>query len=253
MMQLWLKGKRIDSIVMLREMFSTEDVIAQHQLCAELLAKVAAGIFIPWLERCHEARLRKSPNERAQDEAQGILDLEKCYLDLTKEQDLTSLSDVGEEALAKICNVDSILFQTTSTLKLKQDIPIKSKLHELLKGQDWYQTDANVRKSIEAIPPEFIAVDSDSLARVVTTARNLHGCTATDVYLLSIGRPFVVRNLNALRNLRLVGYGYPVLSFLPQYRGTEIDMVERNLKFVRLKVDDQGVVLRGKEENCIAR
>lgn len=249
MMQLWLNGKRIDSIAMLREMFFTEDIIIQHQLCTELLSKVAAGIFIPWLERCYEARLRNSPNERAQDEAQGFLDLEKCYQDLKRESVLTNLSNKGVEALAKICNVDALTFQTATTMR--QNVPANDKLFELLEVQDWYQKDTKVQKSIKAISPELIATDSDSLARVVIAAGKQHSCTAIDIYLLAVGKPFVIRNLNALRNLRLVGYGYPVLSFHPQHRGMELNMKERNLKFVRLRLDDQGVLLLGRAENCI--
>ena len=248
MTQLWLNGARIDSIVMLRDMFSTEDIIIQHQLCTELLSKVAAGIFIPWLERCYEARLRKSPNERVQDEVQGVLDLEQCYLDLKKESVLTNLSNKGVEALAKICNVDVFTFQTATTLR--QNVPANDKLFELLEVQDWYQKDPKAQKSIKAISPELIAIDSDSLAHVVTIVGKKHSCDATDIYLLSVGKPFVVRNIDTFRNLRLVGYGYPVLTFPPHYRGMELDMKERKLSFERLRLNGQGIVLLGREGCC---
>ena len=248
MMQLWINGRRIDSITVLREMFSSEDIIIQHRLCAELISKVAAGIFIPWLERCYEARLRNSQQERAQDESQGVLDLEQCYRDLKKESDLTSLSNESVAALAKICNIDAISFQTATTQQ--PSIPDSDKLFELLEKQDWYQRDAKVKKSIKAISPGLIAIDSDSLARVVTTVGRQHSCDPIDIYLLSVGKPFVVRNINALRNLRLVGYGCPLLTFPPQCRGMELDMEERKLNFERLRLNGQGLVLIGKEECC---
>lgn len=246
MLQLWLNGKRIDSIRVLRDMFASSDGETREALAYELLRKTGDGIFIPWLDRCHETFkkndgcLRLASNDLV--EARTVVEEKFTQGELSYEVAI---------GFAKLCGVDKDVFIAASSLNVHRGI--QSSLHiKELEAQDWYQNDPQMRRAIDGIPKGCTAVDSASLAKLLSARRpKLRGTSMADIYLLNIGKVFMIRSLTGLSHIRLVGYGNPAVRFSPYLRKETLDMVERDIKFERLNLHRQGVRLSNYEERCV--
>ena len=245
MIQLWLDGKRIDSIPMLRETFLSRDEEGKITLCSELLEKTANGFFILWLENCLETRVRGNGLERQQDAAIGILLLEQYRETLLKEAEPASLSAAAKEAVARICDIDVNIVEKSS-VKTESWIS-RQELLKMLEKKDWYQKDARIKRTLENISDARLAINTSSLNRIINNTVRRHQRYFTDLYLLNIDDVFTIRDLDGLYNIRLVGFGNPIVHFSPLLRGEKIDMTKRNIKFEGFQLMPNGVELQNTE------
>lgn len=250
MMQLWVDGMRIDGIACLRKLFSRHEGEERTALCAEVLRKASDGIFVPWLGRCFETCPKRGEWERSAASDGNVVDLFECRTLLERNQDWDSLSDDVALAFAAICGVDGKYFHD-ATLHARKNLKDACRYMQQIESQAWYQDDAHVRRAIEGISADRMAVDSESLARALALADGKGGLNSVDIYLLNIGKSFIFRDLKKLVNVRLVGYGDPTVHFSPHLRGMTLDLVDRNVKFERMDLHRQGVVLLGIEGRCV--
>jgi hypothetical protein len=246
MLQLWLDGKRIDSIRVLRDVFVSCEDEAREALAYELLRKTSDGIFIPWLNRCHETFKKVEGN---------VLSASRSLIEprVIIEEKFTQgeISDEVASSFAKLCGVEKEVFISASSMNTSRTS--QSSLHRKeLELQPWYQNDPQMQRAVDGIPKGSAAVDSDSLAKLLATRRpKSRGTSTVDIYLLNIGKVFMIRSLTGLSHVRLVGYGNPAVRFSPYLRKEKLDMLERNIKFERLNLHRQGVSLIGEKERCV--
>ena len=250
MMQLWIAGRRIDSIGCLRKLFSGSEGEELTALCSEVLRKASDGMFVPWLGRCFETCPRRGEWERSVVTEGNKIDLSECRTLLERNQDWDSLSEDVAQAFAAICGVDGKSF-LNATSHARKNLKDACRHMQQIESQFWYQDDAYARRAVEGFPADRMAVDSDSLARALASADRKAGHNSVDIYLLNIGKAFIIRDLKKLLNVRLVGYGNPFVSFSPHLRGMTLDMIDRNVKFERMDLHRQGVELFGFEGRCI--
>ena len=248
MMQLWLDFRRIDSIPQLREAFASQDAEGRRALFGQLLRKHTAGLFLPWLARCAEARIRQGAFESGKDAVAGALNLESARLGLEKAYGSTPAAEV-RGALAEICGIDpseipeESLPQTVNTVKSAANGGNES-LVALLERQPWYRADSRLRDFIGTLPNDRIAIDTDSLKKILNRLAKRGDDAMADIYLLAVeGRDIFLRSVDKLHHVRLVGYGEPkpVLRFNSTDYGKTLDMVAADVKFEGLAVDLQGV------------
>jgi hypothetical protein len=246
MLQLWLDGKRIDSIRSLRDVFASCEGEAREALACELLRKTSDGIFIPWLDRCHETFKKSDVNPSSLSGA-----LREARVNIENKFTQGELSDEAAMGFAELCGVGKEVFIASSLLNVNRSIQ-SSPYEEKLEAQDWYKNDPQMRRAIDGIPKGCTAVDSASLAKLLSARRpKLRGTSMADIYLLNIGKVFIIRSLTGLSHIRLVGYGNPAVRFSPYLRKETLDMVERDIKFERLNLHRQGVCLSNYEERCV--
>lgn len=237
MIQLWLGGKRIDSIPLLREAFASRDEEQELALCAELLKRVRDGFFIPWLELCTETRPR-SDEERKQDKSIGILLLNTFREDLLSEPDKANLSNKAQIAIAEICGINVGIVEKAA--ENAENVISAKDIFAKLENLEWFQND-DVKRTLKSIPPDCLATDTDSLARNIRAASEHR--KYTDQYLLNTGSPFIIRSLDMLSNMRLVGYGDPRVHFGVVLRNKTLDLDVRNVKFESVQLKSNGVIL----------
>ena len=248
MIQLWLGGKRIDSIPMLREEFASRDEDGKITLCSELLKKIADGFFIPWLEFCPETRRRANDRERRQDASLGIWLLEEYREKLQTERQGEFLSAEAKDAVAKICDIDIGIVEKSGRKKVPSFS--RDNLIAQLEGQEWYR-DAEVRRTIAGIAMDRLATDSSSLERIIGNAIRQSQRRFTDLYLLNTGNRFIIGNLNNLINLRLVGFGNPEVHFAARLRGDVLDMTAHNIEFKGFSLMSNGVKLINRQGRLV--
>ena len=238
MIQLWLGGKRIDSIPMLREAFSSRTVEEQIKLCRELLKK-KDDFFLKWIAYCPEMRLA-SNHEIEQDRKAGIESLLPCRKRLEQSED-DALTEEDFEAIAQICGIEVEILKSVPLQK--EPSFSKDELEKLLCQQPWYQNDYHLKDAISRIPPECLATSSDALAAIIDRGSQDGHRGVLDIYLLNVGNTLTIRNLEGLCNMRIVGYGKPMLLFSPHLRGSKLDLEDNNLRFQDLRLNCQGVDL----------
>lgn len=257
MMQLWLDGRRIDSIPQLRRAFASQDAEGRRSLFGQLLRKHAAGIFLPWLARCPEARIRQGSRESGRDAVFGALNLESARLRLEKSGTATPPDEV-RDAIAKICGIDP------AEMPAEDPSPSanagrtaggggKEALATLLERQQWYHDDSRLRDFILTLPPDRIVTDTDSLKKILTRLARRNDTQMADIYLLAVeGQNIFLRNVDKLRHVRLVGYGRPIFRFSSTDYGKTLDMDAADVKFEGLVIDRQDVRVVNRGNRCIA-
>lgn len=245
-MQLWIGGMRIDSMSMLRRMFGSVADEALDARCDEVLEKIAEGIFIPWLDRCDETQERFGGLER-----QGSGNMCHWRDILYREPDKEKLSSDAQSALAMICNVckEKIINAVERKVRADRNISItQDKLERVIADQPWYANNNAIRITLQAVRLERVAIDSDTLNKIL--ARLSRDGEPIDVYLCNIGKPFVIRVLENLANVQLIGCGKPNVQFAANHRGKSFDMENQNVKFKNFQLTPQGVLLVNEHGRC---
>ena len=238
-MQLWIGGVRIDSMSMLRRLFASVAGDVLDARCDEVLEKIADGIFIPWLDRCDETRERVGGLER-----QECGNMSHWRDILHSDPDKGKLSSDAQSALAMICDVPKEKIASAVERKVHADRKTSVTSDELKKSiaeQSWYMKDESIQATLENVRWDRVATDSDTLRRIV--ARLPHDNAPVDVYLCDVGKPFVIRALESLANVRLIGFGSPNVQFAANCRGRCFDMIKQNVKFKDFRLACQGVLL----------
>lgn len=254
MMQLWLDFQRIDSIPQLREAFASRDAEGQRVLFGQLWRKHAAGLFLPWLARCVEARARQGTIESGRNAVEGAVNLESARRRL---EDVGTDSSTEEirNALAEICGIDAAAIPA-ETLRGNSATATRNEgaddtLIALLERQQWYRDDKRLRDFIATLPPDCIATDTDSLKKVLRRLAKRQDVQMADIYLFEIeGRSIFLRNVDDLRHIRLVGFGKPVLHFSSRDYDKTLDMNAADVKFEGLSIDRQDVHVVNGVERC---
>ena len=255
MMQLWLDGRRIDSVPQLREAFAACGADGRCALFRQLLRKHSDGLFLPWLARCPEARVRQGSLERGADAVAGALNLESARLRLEKAVKDTTEEEISA-ALAEICGVNAAAVSAGDSMpqsKSSKAANAIAGLSALLKSQKWYRDNATLQHDIGNLNPDRIVIDSDSLKRTLSRVAKSNDRKVTDIYLLAIeGKTICLRNIGKLRNVRLVGIGNPCLHFDAIEAGKTLDMEASNVKFDGLRINTHGVGITCHSGRCVS-
>ncbi len=260
MIQLWLDFRRIDSIPQLREAFASRDAEGRRTLFGQLLRRHADGLFLPWLARCSEARIRQGSWESGRDAVAGELNLGSARLRLVNANADTS-SDEVRGALAEICGIDPAEVPTDVSASLpaatrsgagNANRGVDGVLAALLERQPWYRNDPRLRDFIGTLPLDRIATDTDSLKKILARLAKRDDSQMADIYLLAVGGDVFLRSVDKLRHVRLVGYGKPVLRFNSADYDKTLDMETADVKFENLVIDRQSVRIANGEGRCPA-
>lgn len=238
-MQLWIGGVRIDSISMLRGLFASVTGDMLDARCDEVLEKIADGIFIPWLDRCAETRERVGGLER-----QESGNMSHWRDILHSDPDKENLSNDAQCALAKICDVPEERITNAVKRKVHADknaFVVFSEFKEVIARQPWYRDDSASRQTLEGVRWDRVAIDSYTLQNIL--ARLPQDNSLVDVFLCNVGNPFIIRVLEGLTNVRLIGLGNPNVRFAANHRKKCFDMAKQNVKFKDFRLACQGVLL----------
>lgn len=243
MRQLWINGKRMDSIHLLRLEFQAARQPGEREaLCSQLLTQCNSGALASWLRRQPEPWLPASEQEK-----QHTMQLKKLLEALEKEQ------AAGQYAalLAVLCQTGAGEFEACAKTALEESLPKR----ELLMRQPWWHDEARTLSAVPDADWGNVVLNNLQLFTAMEKHRENRGeCTQAllKLYLCNTGEAFLLNLGPEIKNVWFIGCGAPLVRTDPRKRLTEIDMDTQNLYFENFELYcPPGVVLKGQDSRKI--
>lgn len=237
---LWLKGKRVDSVSLLRAYLRSLDGAELREACSALLKKYREGVLAKWFARQKESR---KPVSALETKGQG---------EKNQNEALYLLSDCSPEdlegalpLLASLCDVEEGFLKELAETALPQMGSVDPNVLQRVQQQIWYQEDEQVRQLLDNVSLEFVVDSPEALARLAQRyCAGGNSGQQTTIYLCNTGKPVVaLSDPTRYRGLRLVGCGEPTVRFGAQCRGKTLDLQIHDLTFENLTLNPQGMNL----------
>lgn len=213
MRQLWINGKRMDSIAILRREFTSATWDARRELCAQLTDQCLSGALGSWLERQPELDL-----------------LSEEAMDLTRLRDALSSARLPDPAmLSLLSGAPAACFETGGELPLQHDG--KEKRQQLQKLPWWPQASSRLQTVSDWA---YVALNREQLSQAMRKHRNAQSYSGegiNTIYLCNTGTEFWLDLREHNRNLRFVALGAPRVCMDPRHYLPHIDLGGQNLYF----------------------
>lgn len=237
---LWLKGRRVDSVPLLRAYLRSLDGAELREACSALLKKYREGVLAKWFARQKESR---KPDSALEAKGQGKEN---------QNAELYLLSDCSPEdlegalpLLASLCDVEEGFLKELAKTALPQMGSVDPHVLQRVQQQLWYQKDEQVRQLLANVNLEFVVDGPEALARLAQ--RYCDGGNSgqqTTIYLCNTGKPVVqLMDPARYRGLRVVGCGTPTVRFSARNRDKTLDLQANDLAFESLTLNPQGMRL----------
>ena len=237
---LWLKGRRVDSVPLLRAYLRSLDGAELREACSALLKKYREGVLAKWFARQKESRKPDSALE-AKGQGKENQNAELYLLSECSPEDLEGALPL----LARLCDVEEDFLRELAEIALPQMGSVDPNVLQRIQQQPWYQEDEQVRQLLANVNLEFVVDSPEALARLAK--RYCVGDNTgqqTTIYLCSTGKSDVVlADPTRYWGLRLVGCGGPAVRFGAQCRGKTLDLQTHGLIFENLTLNPQGMKL----------
>lgn len=237
---LWLKGRRVDSVPLLRAYLRSLDGAELREACSALLKKYREGVLTKWFARQKESR---KPDSALEAKGQGK-ENQNAKLYLLADRSPEDL-DGALPLLARLCDVEEDFLRELAEIALPQMGSVDPHVLQRVQQQSWYQEDEQVRQLLANVNLEFVVDGPEALARLAQ--RYCDGGNSrqqTTVYLCNTGKPVVaLADPTRYRGLRLVGCGDPIVRFGAQCRGKTLDLQTQDLIFENLTLNPHGMRL----------
>ena len=238
MTQLWLDGRRMDSIPLLRRFYEdcTEEV--RRNVLRELVRKYRSGLLSRWLTHQHEARpqskLAAALGGGKKSELEKLLQTEK-----TAEEVLSALAElcVQAEGARQDCLA---LLQEIMEDDTAEDSEQLAKKRMLIENQAWY---SGLKPLFAHVDWNHVAVDTASFHAILLRMEEEAPAGQTTVYLCGTGSVYSIQHPLRMKKLRLVGCGDPVVRFSSLNRLKKLNMEQNELVFERFVLKTQGMEL----------
>lgn len=237
MVQLWLtKGedRRIDTIAQLRTLFSSAEGNEQQRLCREMFKRLQSGILRGWLEQQVECCCL----------AKDAYDCRKGFFG----GEANSVTDESRaEAMAWLCKIPVEVAKLAIEESRSSD---NDRKRQLVQAQSWYADNSKVRAFFANVNWDYVATDSVHLNRILEMAAreagSSSGVSVTRIYICNVlsevggGAVFMLPSPEHLKNLRLTGFGQPIVWFHPRYGG-EFDMLAAHVSMEGVDLNPQNI------------
>lgn len=243
MTQLWLNGRRMDSIPLLRRFMSAcQDEETLLRILGELMRKYQAGRLAGWLIRQSEAQPQPALALR--------LNEEKTQIPLLLSEPQIPVEEILP-ALAELCAPEKALREKYLTLlnrildeALLDTLPGKAEKQQLIQNQAWYPS---LSKLFEHIDWDYVAADTEGLLAILQRVQQEPHSGQTAVYLCDTGKNYRIDQPLQLRRLRLIGCGRPKVYIASHNRNRKLDLVAQDLHVEGLILYRNGLILEGTE------
>lgn len=241
MTQLWLDGRRMDSIPLLRRfMDECQEEQRSRRLLSELIKRYQSGSLSAWMTRQNEARpmsqlaqkglgvetqlhiLTQTPPKPVREVLPVLADL--CAQEKEKQREyLARLEEIVEDEL----------------LDPRQ---LNKEKQELIEKQAWYSGQHSLFAHIDW---NNVAIDSMSFSSILQRIKRESPKPQTTIYLCNIGNIYMLHHPLEMQNVRLVGCGNPTVHVDSVNRQKELNMTKQELVFENFVLYRQGMILSG--------
>jgi len=218
MRQLWINGKRMDSITLLRREFTQANWDLRHELGSQLNEQCRSGALASWLNR--QPELDAFTDEAA----------ELCRL----REELNANGIPSPALLSLLSGVPEACFQ------IREDLPTPNteaeKLPQLQKLSWWDQAAARLRTVSDWT---YVVLNREQLTLAMRKHRSTQaysGEGVNTIYLCNTGTEFWLDLRAHNRDLRFVGLGSPSASLDPRQFFPAVDLAAQNLYFEDLNL-----------------
>lgn len=225
MQQLWLLGKRIDSIRQLRALFSAADAETVDTACLRMLEHCRSGALRQWLKRQGENQYLTDTQLR---EAVALLHREGEAL----------TGDQLTGALAQLCGVPAECYQSPwMHARLRRQSDDARQRMERLRQQGWW---SEYEELFLGVTDWSLVITDNTQLQLALEALRGTGQGNPTLYLCNTGTKLYTLDLRNLRGVTVVGIAGPRVVHRRLPEGQVIDAGAQGLVLRDLTLDCPG-------------
>lgn len=279
MIYLWINGKRIDSINLLRGCINEWSEEEKRKAFKELWNKYTSGHLAKWLsfqdemiivvdmkdscmryineyvENNSKAELKKAEKDVITGKVKKqLIDNINYIMNKGKENTESGPEDEKDNFISFmniIFNVDKAIIEKSikgvPDEQEKKEETNSEKLRKIEK-QSWYKDSEAMKDFIKSVDLNRVVVEKSDFNRIVEEYGLLYKSSnerkdQVTVYLCNMGENFTIDDPGNYRHLRILGCGKPTVRFGMGIRGKHLDMEEHDLTFEDVILRSGGMIL----------